>query len=67
MTFEEIKPDINREMLTAPCLGVSVLTVVRWARCPLFPCPYHILNRAKTRLEGSQRNVLALFRLHDAI
>ena len=34
---------------------------------PLFPCPYHTSNRPKTRSEGSQRNVLASFRLHHAI
>ena len=74
MTFEEIKPDIfdiNRDMPrapAAPCLP-PLERVDSGAVCtrPLFTCPYHISNWPKTRSQGSQRNVLALFHLHDDI
>ena len=73
MVCEEIKPeifDINREMptdaaapLTRAFDSVSGLVPTR----PPFPSPYHTSNRPKTRSEGFQRNVLALFRLLDDI
>ena len=76
MTFEEIKPDIfdiNRDMPTGPASpslppldGVDRHSGLVRTR-PLFPCTYYISNRSKTRSQGSQRNVLALFVLHDAI
>ena len=74
MTCEGIKPDIfdiNHEMRTAPavpCLPrLECVDSVTGPVRTLFPCPYHTSNRPKTLLEGSQRNVLALFCLHDDI
>ena len=71
---EGIKPDIfdiNRDMPTTQarhlCLGSSGLTVSVGRTQLLFPCPYHISNRPKTRSQGSQCNVLALFHLLDDI
>ena len=64
MTFEEIKPDIfyiNRDMPRAP--AAPCLPPLEW----VFTCQYHISNRPKTRSQGFQRNVLALFHLHDDI
>ena len=74
MTFEEIKPDIfdiNRDVPTgraSPSLPRLERVDSGPARTrPLFPCPYYISNRPKTRSEGFQHNVLALFCLLGAI
>ena len=71
---EGIKPDIfdiNRDMPTGPASpSLPQLDGVDSGPArqrPLFPCPYYTSNRPKTRSQGSQRNVLALFRLLDDI
>ena len=73
--YEEIKPDIfdiNREMPTDAAMSFCSTRAVDSGLVrtrPLFPFPYYIYtsNRSKTRSERSQRNVLALIHLHDAI
>ena len=74
MVCEGIKPDIFDINRDTP-MGLAAPSLPRLERVdsgpvrtqPLFPCPYHISNQPKTRSQGSQHNVLALFRLHADI
>ena len=74
MTCEDIKRDmfdINPDMPTgqaSPSLPRLELVDSGPARTAgRHPCPFYFSNRPKTRLERSQRSIIALFPLHNDI